>query len=76
MRMNAVPRSAAEGLERIYRDIAGKNESRYSICEAREFLHDLTTNEWDRARPKDAALSGCQLQERMGDTHRQNVTRP
>ena len=59
MRMNAVPRSAAEGLGHIYRDIAGEDASRYSICKAREFLHDLTTDEWDHARPKDAALSGA-----------------
>lgn len=59
MRMNAAPRSAAEGLGRIYRDITGDDESRYSIAKAREFLRDLTPDEWDRARPEDAALSGA-----------------
>ena len=59
MRMNAAPRSAAEGLGRIYRDITGDDDSRYSIGKAREFLQDLTPGEWDRARPEDAALSGA-----------------
>ena len=59
MRMNAVPRSASEGLGHIYHDIAGEDASRYSIGEARKFLHNLTTDEWDHTRPKDAALSGA-----------------
>lgn len=60
MRMNAAPRSAAEGLGRIYRDITGDDETRYSIGKAREFLQALTPGEWDHARPKDAALSGAE----------------
>ena len=58
MRMNSAPRSAAEALGSIYRDIKGNDESRYSVGKARNFLKELTSQDWDRARPTDAALSG------------------
>ena len=58
MRMNAAPRSAAEALGAIYRDMTGESENRYSVGKARDFLKSLTSDEWNRARPTDAALSG------------------
>ncbi len=58
MRMNAAPRSAAEALGGIYRDVTGQDESRYSVSKARDFLKALTPEEWNHARPADAALSG------------------
>ena len=58
MRMNAAPRSAAEALGTIYRDMTARDESRYSVSKARDFLRGLTSEEWNSARPTDAALSG------------------
>ena len=58
MRMNAAPRSAAEELGNIYRDMSGEDEARYSVSKARDFLKTLTSEAWDHARPDDAALSG------------------
>ena len=58
MRMNAAPRSSAEALGAIYRNMTGESESRYSVGKARDFLKGLTSDEWNRARPTDAALSG------------------
>ena len=63
MRMNSVPRSVAESLGDIYRDIAGDNEERFSVSNARDFLRDLSHDDWDRARPIDAALSGTGYKE-------------
>ncbi len=58
MRMNAAPRSAAEALGALYRDVTGDDSSRFSVGKARDFLKGLGDREWDRARPEDAALSG------------------
>lgn len=58
MRMNFAPRSAAEALGKLYRDVAGEDESRYSVEQARRFLRQLGTDEWDRAKPEGAPLSG------------------
>lgn len=58
MRMNAVPRSAAEEVGSLYREVLGDDESRYSVGKARGFLKDMTTRNWDRVRPRDAVLSG------------------
>ena len=58
MRMNSAPRSAAESLGAIYRNVTGEDETRYSVGRAREFLRSLTTDGWNRARPSEAALSG------------------
>ena len=59
MRMNSVPRSAAGTLGDLYRDATGGAESRYSVAGARDFLHGLGEQEWNRARPPHAALSGA-----------------
>ncbi len=58
MRMNCAPRSAAESLGQLYREISGEDEARYSIAQAREFLKDISAKEWDSVRPKKAQLSG------------------
>ncbi len=58
MRMNSAPRSAAEALGGIYRDMTGEDETRYSVSKAREFLKTLNPDGWDQARPEHAALSG------------------
>ena len=58
MRMNAAPRSAAEALGSLYRELSGDDESRYSVDKARNFLRQLSSEDWNRARPSNAALSG------------------
>lgn len=58
MRMNTVPRSAAESLGNIYKSTIGENEDRFSVGRARSFLKSLTLEEWEHARPTNAALSG------------------
>ena len=59
MRMNSAPRSAAEALGKLYGEIAGKDERRYSVGRARSFLKELGTNDWESAKPKGAPLSGA-----------------
>lgn len=58
MRMNAVPRSAAEALGSLYRELSVEDDRRYSVGEARRFLQRLGVEEWDEVRPDGAALSG------------------
>ena len=58
MRMNSAPRSAAEALGRLYREMTGADESRYSVGQARRFLRDLDPEDWQAARPDGAPLSG------------------
>ena len=58
MRMNSAPRSAAENLGNLYREIIGDSDSRYSVGQARQFLKNLSESDWHRARPDGAALSG------------------
>ncbi|MXZ19451.1 MAG: hypothetical protein F4Y84_02345 [Caldilineaceae bacterium SB0665_bin_25] len=58
MRMNSAPRSIAESLGILYREISGDDESRYSVDKARKFLRTLDSEGWNHARPSDATLSG------------------
>ena len=58
MRMNSAPRTVAEELGTLYREINGESDSRFSVSKAREFLVSLHDNEWDRVRPSEAPLSG------------------
>ena len=58
MRMNSAPRSAAEALGSLYREVTGEDERRYTVGKARRFLRGLGTDEWDGVRPEGAALSG------------------
>ena len=57
MRMNSAPRSVAEALGDLYREIKGEDESRFSVGKARNFLRELNDQDWNRVRPPDAALS-------------------
>ena len=61
MRMNAVPRSVAESLGRLYRSLAHEDESRYTVGNAREFLRGLDEVGWERARPANSRLSGARF---------------
>ena len=58
MRMNAVPRSTAEALGSLYREVSGGDDGQYSVGAARRFLLGLGAEEWDGVRPQGAALSG------------------
>lgn len=58
MRMNSVPRSAAERLGFLYNSYSGGSDARYSVGKARSFLKGLSPRDWERARPADAALNG------------------
>lgn len=58
MRMNSAPRSAAERLGALYREVNGDDEKRYSVGKARDFLKTLRVRDWDGIRPEQAALSG------------------
>lgn len=62
MRMNSAPRSIAESLGNLYREISGGDESRFSVDKTRKFLRELSSEGWDDARPSDAALSGSGYQ--------------
>ena len=58
MRMNSAPRSAAEALGKLYQEDSCDDESRYSVGQARNFLKQLDTDEWDAAKPEGTPLSG------------------
>ena len=58
MRMNSAPRSAAEALGGLYRELYSASEYRLSVDSARVFLKELQTRDWDRVRPKDSTMSG------------------
>ena len=59
MRMNPAPRSAAEALGNLYREVAGGDEHRYSLGKARAFLKGLAVADWRGVRPEGAPLSGA-----------------
>jgi hypothetical protein len=58
MRMNAAPRSAAENIAQLFREMYGNQEGEYSLGQARQFLRGMTDATWDKVRPPEAALSG------------------
>ena len=58
MRMNSAPRSAAKALGELYRQLNDGNEDRFSVGKARHFLEKLNSDDWNKARPENAALSG------------------
>ena len=70
MRMNSAPRSAAEALGNLYRELTNQDESRYSVGKARSFLKELGAPDWDRARPDAAPLSGGRIQADLGNPFR------
>jgi hypothetical protein len=65
MRMNQVPRSVAQRLGSEMRKAAG-DATRVSIDEARRFVKDLKSTDWERAKPEHSALSGSQYREIWG----------
>ena len=58
MRMNSAPRSVAEKLGSLYRDAFEAADGRYSVGRARNFLKNMSSGDWNRARPEQAPLSG------------------
>lgn len=66
MRMNAVPRSAAESLGLLYRELAKDDEAQFSVGQAREFLKSLSAEGWEQARPEDSNLSGSDYKQIWG----------
>ena len=58
MRMNSAPRSVAEELGKLYRELSGGQEGRYAVGMARGFLRKLGADDWQRVRPEGALLSG------------------
>jgi len=58
MRMNAAPRSVAEKLGALYRKAVDGDDKRFSVGRTRSFLRSMTSNDWNRARPEHAPLSG------------------
>ena len=63
MRMNSAPRSAAEALGKLYRQVNGEDERRYSVGKARQFLRQLGADDWNGVRPEGAALSGTEYKQ-------------
>ena len=55
MRMNAVPRSVAENLGKLYRERVREPDSLDSVVHARDFLKNLTEHEWNHACPENSA---------------------
>jgi replicative superfamily II helicase len=58
MRMNSAPRSAAERLGQMYKSEIGDSVTQYSIGVARKYLRELSTSDWTKACPPNAALTG------------------
>jgi len=65
MRMNQVPRSVAQTLGNEMRKAAGE-VTRVSVSEARQFVSDLKSTDWERVRPEQSQLSGTQYREIWG----------
>ena len=57
MRMNSAPRSIAENLGSIFRENITEETDRLSIGKAKTFLKEISTKEWDQARPSNSALN-------------------
>lgn len=58
MRMNAVPRSAAERLGEEFKASIDDAADQVGFYEARQFLRGLNETDWERIRPEAAYLSG------------------
>lgn len=59
MRMNAVPRSAAEALGTLYRNFNEHDENQFTLGKANSFLKGLKDRDSESVRPAQASLSGC-----------------
>ncbi len=60
MRMNFVPRSVAENLAADFKTNREINANCSQIQQAREYLRGLDIDDWERARPSGAYLSGSE----------------
>jgi hypothetical protein len=58
MRMNSVPRSISENLGQEFRTAFRKDFGKVGVAEAREFLKNLDTTDWNRIKPGVSYLSG------------------
>ena len=58
MRMNNVPRSIAESLGKQFGDAGLKSPDRYSVAHVRNYLSNLSSDQWDSAAPRRSALRG------------------
>lgn len=63
MRMNSVPRSVAESLGREFSVKTHAKPSEQNVTLAATFLRSLQDADWDRVRPKDAAMTGSDYRE-------------
>jgi hypothetical protein len=59
MRMNSVPRSVAEKLGEEFSTSADTEAEKVSTQAARQFLRNLDSSDWGRARPHETPLSGA-----------------
>lgn len=58
MRMNAAPRSVAEKLGELFKE-AHAEVGQSTVGNARHFLRELDSADWNKSRPPTAALSGA-----------------
>lgn len=58
MRMNAVPRSIAERMAEKFRGESDDSGSRLSVNDARGFLKNQQSEDWEQAKPLNSKLSG------------------
>jgi len=63
MRMNSVPRSIAEPLGTEFAQKVAAGSGTATVGTARQFLRSLTDRDWERAAPKNAAMSGGDYKE-------------
>ncbi len=61
MRMNSAPRTVAQGLGDRYKQEVPEEER--SVSSARSFLHALDDQQWSKALPKKAKMSGADCRE-------------
>ncbi|MCY4198747.1 MAG: DEAD/DEAH box helicase [Gammaproteobacteria bacterium] len=58
MRMNNAPRSIAENLGELYGASATEGDNQHSVGHVRQFLKNMSSQDWQGTCPGDAALSG------------------
>jgi hypothetical protein len=65
MRMNSIPRSIAENIGAEFKANIGDNAIG-GVRQAREYLKNMGTKDWEKALPKKSALSGGEYREIWG----------
>jgi replicative superfamily II helicase len=65
MRMNSIPRSIAESIGAEYKANIGDSATG-GVRQAREYLKNMETKDWEKALPKKSALSGGEYREIWG----------